>query len=106
MTDETYNGWSNWETWCANLWLGNDWGVYLMCQERTVDAVESDYEPRPPESWAWRAGAALKEMVEECADEGIRLIGDEMSMHRIDWSEIGEHWAEDYREAQGYEATA
>jgi len=30
-----YNGWSNYETWCANLWLSNDevtYNKYVSCQ--------------------------------------------------------------------------
>jgi len=23
MTDKTYNGWTNWETWNVNLWMGD-----------------------------------------------------------------------------------
>lgn len=23
-TEETYNGWTNYETWCVNLWIGNE----------------------------------------------------------------------------------
>jgi hypothetical protein len=25
MTDTKYNGWTNYETWNANLWIDNDW---------------------------------------------------------------------------------
>jgi hypothetical protein len=28
MTDTTYNGWKNWETWNVALWLGNDRSLY------------------------------------------------------------------------------
>ncbi len=33
MTDKTYNGWSNYETWLVNLWLNNDQKVYDALSE-------------------------------------------------------------------------
>jgi len=38
MKDDTYNGWTNYETWCVNLWLDNDQGT----QEMVQDICETD----------------------------------------------------------------
>ena len=32
MEDDTYNGWTNCETWNVALWLGNDEGLYEMAR--------------------------------------------------------------------------
>ena len=30
---KTYNGWTNYETWCVHLWLSNDEGTYRYWRE-------------------------------------------------------------------------
>jgi len=33
LTDQTYNGWSNYETWNVALWIQNDPGFYDLARE-------------------------------------------------------------------------
>ena len=33
LTDQSYNGWTNYETWNVALWIGNDEGLYHLAQE-------------------------------------------------------------------------
>lgn len=39
MSENTYNGWRNWETWACNLWLDNEPSCYYDIQEMTADAA-------------------------------------------------------------------
>lgn len=43
MTDETYNGWTNYDTWNVALWIGNDEGLYSYA----VDFMRSYYGATP-----------------------------------------------------------
>lgn len=101
MTDETYQGWSNRETWAVNLHLSNDEGLCYEVNEfaeeakaaagwRTLaDRLESwvSDELLSPAWWRDEMGTAMPEGIETMRSE----VG---SLWRVDWGEIAKAWLE------------
>ena len=40
LTDQTYNGWTNYETWNVVLWIQNDEGIQDAIEERDICCYE------------------------------------------------------------------
>ena len=79
MSDETYNGWSNYQTWCWKLWIDNDSGWYFGVQGAAEEIIEDvkdsgvDYEWQSPRDCATHRLASYLE--DECdqLQEGMDL---------------------------------
>lgn len=85
---ETYEGWTNRETWAAALWVNNDQGLYetvqelakhadccdspLMCLEESLEALFDD---------------AFSDIAEMTAT-GLVMLKDIGSLYRVNWREI------------------
>ena len=68
MTNETYNGWTNRETWLVNLWFGDDWESY--------DDVES-----------------TREFIEEQVEELPNWLQDFIYLGSVNWDELKSNYS-------------
>ena len=112
-TDETYNGWTNRETWALALYINNDQGW----QESVHEALREDLAwinaltsfGMPVEAaQEQRAGEVVKNHTEELFDydthEGIftrdlfMAMTDIGSLYRVNWDEIGASFLADIAE--------
>lgn len=80
---QTYNGWVNYETWLANLWLSNDERSYALLMEATT----------LPDKVHWERGEWLRDTLSEQLDCEIEVpcLWQDLLRHsfsQIDWTEI------------------
>jgi hypothetical protein len=99
MSDETYNGWSNYPTWCVNLWLSNDEGLDHATREIVSAEILSD-----PDDHVYRVGIAdaLKAWVRDvlAPDLGASFAADLLgyALDQVNWYEIADAWIETAKE--------
>ena len=100
MTDTTYNGWSNYETWVVNLWIGNEESSQERWAERALELVQEaiDNDESDPKA---EALSSLAEALEAEHDEATPVLfgvfGDLMrhALGCVDWREIAESMLSD-----------
>ncbi len=66
MTNQTYNGWKNYETWNVALWIQNDQGWHDIACEVTGYAM-------------W-----LRNVAEGCTLDGVNLFGKKLDVAALD----------------------
>ena len=94
MSDETYNGWSNYPTWNVALWLGNEEGSYNTCLDLARSALGDDH-PRVT------VADALKDMLEEFSpDLEASVYADLLgwALNSVDWFEVADSFLEQVAE--------
>jgi hypothetical protein len=112
MTDTTYNGWTNHETWCVSLWLDNDEGTYYAVRELTEEVCAEDSTSEywtVAESHRFNLADRLKDFVEELAEmtcpgciEGASFVSDLLgsALGSVNWEEIAGNKVEEWEESQ------
>lgn len=94
MSDETYNGWKNRETWAFNLHWQNDYGMYKDTLERGHGALHDN--PGASDRELGEAVVAYwRETLFDWDDESYGKLPDALVMFR---DEVGSWWRIDYAE--------
>lgn len=95
MTDETYNGWTNYPTWAVNLWLSNDQGLYREV-ERMAEGRREGFVGTAGMTPRLDLADALKSFVcdDLAPDLGASFAADLLgyALDQVDWLEIADDW--------------
>lgn len=108
MTD-TYNGWTNRETWATALHIDNDEGLYNHRLELCEDAVREVNKGVLPvlkphhvladslKDWIEEMGESLYQPGCPASEDLARMFSDIGSVWRVNWDEIARNFLEDYK---------
>ncbi len=106
MSDTKYNGWTNYETWLVNLWMGNDSSEYWAERAQEVyDSAEAEKSFTRDERAVLNLAEAMKDEHEEASPEVTGLWADMINaaLSAVNWYEIATHYID---EVENEEATA
>lgn len=84
--NKTYNGWTNYPTWCAALWIENDERTYYYWRKQARSRDEYD------------VASELSEAFTSGIPESTTGVYQDLLQHalsEVDWSEIVQHLQED-----------
>jgi hypothetical protein len=97
MTNDRYNGYRNYETWCIALWIANEESTYRMWRRRAMDLVrdegEGDESDEDQRSDTTRNLAdEIKTWVEAGTPEVSGFYADLLNaaIGEVDWLEVAE----------------
>jgi len=100
MNRKEYNGWFNYETWLAKLWMDNEEGTYNYWNENAqevYDNSEADRTFTRDERAALDLAERLKDEFEQQQPEVTGFWADMINaaMSEVNWHEIAVHLIDD-----------
>jgi len=87
MTDATYNGWTNKETWLVNLWYGDDLPEYFADDDNREEI--DGHELREHVQFIVEESEALSQLPAGLLSDFINTCWDD-----VNWNELAEIYTE------------
>ena len=103
--DKNYQGWTNYETWCIALWIGNEQGshnYWLEQAEEIFRRSKADNVLTQSERARFDLADQLKSEIEDGAPELNGMYADLLTaaISEANWSEIANSF---FKDVEGYE---
>lgn len=113
MSDRSYNGWKNYETWVVNLWLTNEQYTYEYWMDRAREVYKHKARATPSfskkEEAVYMIAEDLKDGHEQAMDNMMQDSGMTASLWTdlltnsladVDWRAIAQHVVDDAVESE------
>ena len=104
MSNDKYNGWTNYETWVVNLWIDNDEGMQDMVNEWADDALANASPKYSGQSIEKAAAYDLSRLIKDWhgentpTTEGVFADLLNAAIDSVNWYEIAEHFIGEAKE--------
>jgi hypothetical protein len=102
MEKRDYNGWTNYETWNANLWMSESASYYDEMADRLFEDLPEEHDEADENGLISKLADMFKDEFEEnnplASDSSPYADMLSAAISEIDWYEIAEHYIQEAKE--------